>query len=42
MREVRSDKEKLEAFKDDFCDKYFDGLSRRTDFIEAIKNLAGQ
>lgn len=39
MREVRTNHEKLNAFKDDFCDKYIDSIPKRTEFIKNIKDL---
>ena len=39
MREVRTNTEKLESFKDDFCSKYYDSLPKRSEFVKNIKDL---
>ena len=39
LREVRSDTDKLEGFKNDFCSKYEDALPKRSEFIKNILDL---
>lgn len=41
MKGVRSNKDKLESFKSNFCDKYKTALPQRTEFVQALRKLTG-